>query len=145
MALDDFNAGTSYCWYDAAYGNISDYATVTSESFGTGKTNTATMIEKWNNSEYGTQNDNGTYADMWGAIQEEVAEGWFVPSKEEWSAFAYNLGITSSDYVNNNCSDSCLSSSLDINGRAWLARFDTGCMDYSHIYFDGYVRLSATF
>jgi len=51
------------------------------------------MIEKWNDKKYGKQNDNVTYKDMWGEIQEEVNKGWFVPSRGEWSAFVYNLGI----------------------------------------------------
>ena len=97
MALKDFNTGTStkYCWYDAAFDSkISDWNKVTSEKFGAGKANTKTMIEKWNAGAYGAKDDNGTYLDMWGAIQEEVNESWYVPSKEEWTAFADNLDIT---------------------------------------------------
>lgn len=71
MALEDFNTGTRYCWYYAAYGNMDDYATATSLDFGTGKANTEAMIAKWNSSVYGAQNDNGTYLDMWGAIQDK--------------------------------------------------------------------------
>lgn len=111
MALEDFNTGTRYCWYDAAYGNMDDYATATSLDFGTGKANTEAMIAKWNSSAYGAQNDNGTYLDMWGAIQDKVAEGWFVPSRGEWGAFGDNLGITTDNYVNYGLSDWCWSSS----------------------------------
>ena len=146
MALEDFNAGTYYCWYDAAYDSgISDYATVTSTDFGTGKTNTETMIEKWNSSAYGTQNDNGTYADMWGAIQDEVESGWFVPSKEEWSAFGYNLGITSSNRGNYGLSAYCWLSSLYDPNLAWRACFGNGFMFYLNLCNSGCVRLSATF
>ena len=48
MALEDFNPGTRYCWYDAAYGNLdsqynvsntaNDFAVAGAEP--TGKTNT---------------------------------------------------------------------------------------------------------
>ena len=108
MALEDVTGTTQegtttsdFCWYDAAYDNkISDYSTVTSTSFGAGKTNTKTMISKWNASTYGTQDAGGTYKDMWGVIQDKANKGWFVPSKEEWSAFAQNLGIQSREYVN---------------------------------------------
>ena len=48
MALEDFNTGTLYCWYDDAYGNMKDYATATSLDFGTGKANTEAMIANWN-------------------------------------------------------------------------------------------------
>ncbi len=64
MALDNFNLGTSYCWYDAAYGNMRDYNEATSVDFGKGKQNTKKMIEYWNREEYGAQDDNGTYKDM---------------------------------------------------------------------------------
>ena len=91
MALKDINPGTTYCWYDAAYDiGISNYATVTSDSFGAGKANTQTMIERWNAAAYGPKDDNGTDVDMWGAIQEEVKKGWFVPSKEEWQHLLFS-------------------------------------------------------
>ena len=145
MALEDFNTGTYYCWYYAAYGNMDDYATATSLDFGTGKANTEAMIAKWNSSAYGAQNDNGTYLDMWGAIQDKVAEGWFVPSRGEWGAFGSNLGITIDNYVNYSLSVWCWSSSQSYTTLAWNARFDNGYMgDYSVIG-GRYVRLSATF
>lgn len=145
MALEDFNTGTRYCWYDAAYGNMDDYATATSLDFGTGKANTEAMIAKWNSSAYGAQNDNGTYLDMWGAIQDKVAEGWFVPSRGEWGAFGDNLGITTDNYVNYGLSDWCWSSSQGDTNRAWRALFDNGYMNYSDVINDRCVRLSVTF
>ena len=85
MSLEDINSGTYYCWYDAAYGNLdssynvsstaNDFATAGAEP--TGRINTERMIASWNSSQYGAQNDNGTYEDMWGAIQDEVADGWY--------------------------------------------------------------------
>ncbi len=95
MALSDIDANGHY-WYYNAYGNMSDYYTTTSGDFGTGRANTETMISKWNNSGYGEQNAN----DMWGLIQNEVENGWFVPSRGEWAAFAEELGITKSNYTN---------------------------------------------
>ena len=49
---------------------------------------------------WGAHNDNSSYDDMWEVIQEEIADGWFVPSKSEWSAFGAAFGITSSNYSN---------------------------------------------
>ena len=141
MALSDIDTNT-YTWYTNAYSNgISDYNTITSESFGSGKTNTATMIAKWNSSAYGNQAD----TDMWKVIQTQVNKGWFVPSKEEWSAFAQNLSIYSTNYVNHKLSDYCWSSSLDYENDAWFARFDSGYVGILSIDYDHYVRLSATF
>ena len=145
MALEDFNTGTHYCWYDAAYGNMDDYATATSLDFGTGKANTEAMIAKWNSSAYGAQNDNGTYLDMWGAIQDKVAEGCFVPSRGEWGAFGDNLGITTDNYVNYGLSDWCWSSSQYNTYGAWYASFRNGYMNSSNVNDFIYVRLSVTF
>ena len=145
MELEDFNTGTSYCWYDAAYGNMDDYATATSLDFGTGKANTEAMIAKWNSSAYGAQNDNGTFLDMWGAIQDKVAEGWFVPSRGEWGAFGDNLGITADNYVNCGLSDWCWSSSLYNTNNAWLPGFTRGYMNFGTVNDYACVRMSATF
>ena len=145
MALEDFNTGTHYCWYYAAYGNMDDYATATSLDFGTGKANTEAMIAKWNSSAYGAQNDAGTYLDMWGAIQDKVAEGWFVPSRGEWGAFGDNLGITTDNYVNYGLSGWCWSSSQYRTFGAWYANFNDGYMVYDNVDRDNNVRLSATF
>ena len=141
MALENIDADT-HTWYkNAASSGISDYNTITSESFGSGKTNTATMIAKWNSSAYGDQVD----TDMWKAIQTQVNKGWFVPSKEEWSAFGSNLGIDNTNYVNHNLSGYCWSSSLRSEGVAWFAGFGDGFMINGTINLNRYVRLSATF
>ena len=138
MALENI----THTWYkNAASSGIRDYNTITSESFGSGKTNTATMIAKWNSSAYGDQVD----TDMWKAIQTQVNKGWFVPSKEEWSAFGSNLGIDSTSYVNHNLSDYCWSSSLEDKNHAWGANFLNGFMSIRTFDDSYYVRLSATF
>ena len=150
MALEDVNDGNGpyYTWYDAAYddgGQMDDYATATSKDFGSGKTNTATMIAKWNASDYGPQGDNVTYKDMWGVIQSEVAEGWFVPSMSEWVAFGDNLDITKNNYINHNLSDRCWSSSQSNADTAWRANVNSGFMSSSGVNYTNSVRLSATF
>lgn len=99
MALTDIDGkrnGTYYDWYNAAYSKgMSDYATTTSGDFGKGKSNTTTMISKWNAKAYGDQDQcSSGYKDMWGQIQEKVNNGWFVPSRAEWSAFGGELGIS---------------------------------------------------
>ncbi len=141
MALSDIYTYT-YTWYEnAASSGISDYNTVTSESFGLGKTNTATMIEKWNSSAYGEQADD----DMWKVIQTQVNKGWFVPSKEEWSAFAKNLSIDGTNYANHNLSEYCWSSSLEDEKWAWGAYFSNGGILNFDLNSIICVRLSATF
>lgn len=94
MSLSDFNS--DLYWYYNAYGKMNEKDTST--DFGAGVTNTAKMIEKWNENKdkdkngYGLQNVD----DIWGQIQEKVEKGWFVPSKDEWSAFGGELGIRDS-------------------------------------------------
>ena len=112
MALADFDSN-KHCWYNKAT-NMTDYATYTSTSFGSGKENTSKMITAWNNKEYGEQTKsssiNGIYpnltyklascikispsmggeqniSDVWGVIQDKANAGWFVPSRDEWNAF----------------------------------------------------------
>ncbi len=100
MALENVDSNYHY-WYKNAYENMSDYATATSEDFGKGRENTYAMINKWNNSSYGAQTTTGNNADMWGIIQNQTkypvttngTTGWFVPSRAEWSAFAYAFNI----------------------------------------------------
>ena len=155
MALENFTDGTNttFNWYYNAYGNMSDYATATSTAFGTGKANTLKMIEYWNaETPYGTQNTR----DLWGVIQNsenyDIVESvndskkWFVPSKDEWSAFGSNLGITSDDYNSKyGLYYGYWSSSQNYTITAWLAFFVSGYLNNIIVNSNDYVRLSATF
>ena len=150
MALTDI-AGTTYDWYNAAYSTgMSDYATTTSGDFGSGKSNTTTMISKWNAKAYGDQ-DKGSYQkDMWGQIQEKVNNGWFMPSRAEWSAFGGELGISEDSssekyYRNFGLRHWYWSSSQYGTGDAWYANISGGYMGNSTVDGNYYVRLSATF
>ena len=138
MALEDVNSGTEYYWYNSASGNMSDYSSTTSKNFGAGKTNTTNMIAKWNNSSYGSQNSR----DMWGVIQSQVNEGWFVPSRKEWAAFAGSLEKRNTTYELN---DVYWSSSQNNTNNAWNANFNNGYMNNNNVNNNNYVRLSASF
>ncbi len=149
MALNDIDSkvnGTSYCWYYSVDDYISDYSSLTSEIFGMGYISTKNMISRWTSSAYGSQNA-GPYKDIWGQIQTQNNNGWFVPSKEEWCAFAGELGINSSNYNSTyGLSDDYWSSSFGLSGSVWYAYFsyDVG-MDLSNLSYNHYVRLSTTF
>ena len=154
MALEDINPGTRYCWYDAAYGNLdssynvsgtdNDFAVAGAEP--TGRINTERMIASWNAEEYGAQNANSTYDDMWGVIQNEVDDGWFVPSKSEWSAFGSAFGITRSNYSSKyGLSSNYWSSSQNITYFAYYASFDFGGIGNYEVNNYYYVRLATTF
>ena len=155
MALEDFTDGTNtkFYWYYNAGGKMSDYDTATSTAFGTGKANTLKMIEYWNaETPYGKQNTR----DLWGVIQNsenyDIVESvndskkWFVPSKDEWSAFGSNLGITSDDYNSKyGLYDYYWSSSQFDTFYAWLAYFSNGYLNLGNVSYGNCVRLSATF
>ena len=153
MSLEDINSGTYYCWYDAAYGNLdrsynvsstaNDFATAGAEP--TGRINTKRMIASWNAEEYGAQNDNSTYDDMWGVIQDEVARGWFVPSKSERAAFGAAFEITSSNYYTFGLSYYYWSSSQGGTYNAYYADFFYGNIYYGNVDTTSYVRLATTF
>lgn len=148
MALKDIDGkqnGTYYDWYNAAYGNMSDYTSATSVDFGKGSSNTATMISKWNAKAYGAQNTDAGSKDVWGQIQSQVNKGWFVPSRGEWAAFASNLSINSSNYSSKGLSNYCWSSSQSGTYTAWNASFGNGYMDRRNVNDYGYVRLGTTF
>ena len=149
MALTDIDGkrnGTRYYWYSAAWGNMSDYASATSGDFGTGKANTNAMIAKWDAKAYGEQDQGADHKDMWGQIKSQVANGWFVPSRAEWSAFAEELGITKENYANKGLSDMYWSSAQYSTNSAYGAYFNYGHMSGDDVDSDYYyVRLSATF
>lgn len=145
MALEDVD-GNYHTWYANAYnggnGLMTDYASTTSEDFGTGKANTATMISKWNNKAYGEQKSR----DLWGVVQEQANQGWFVSSRAEWAAFGGNLGITKTNYTSFGLSDWYWSSSQFKASYAYTANFYLGYMKAFRV--DGgnyYVRLATTF
>ncbi len=147
MSLSDLmNTGTYYSWYSKAYDKgIRDYSTVTSQDFGTGKTNTSTMISKWDSTAYGAQNADSKYKDMWGEIKTQVANGWFVPSRAEWAAFGAAFDITSSTRNTFGLGTVYWSSSLNSSNAACCARFLFGYLNYYIISREGCVRLATTF
>ena len=137
MALEDekTDANTTFYWYNS--GNITDYSTVTSTGIGAGKTNTENMIDNGKWGSYGNKNDR----DMWGLVK----EGWYIPSKDELTAFAKTFKVTSSNYGNLGLSDCYWSSSLYDSDNAWGVTFGDDDMGSGSIFDFTYVRLSTTF
>ena len=152
LSLADYDGNVHY-WYNEAYGKMSDYSTFTSKDFGKGKKNTEKMIErmknhsdrKYNGVDYG-EATTGTNADIWNIIK----DGWFVPSKAEWAAFAsyLNTSKTSTDtnyYVNYGLKSFYWSSSQCSDSGAWHVDFDGGYMITSTVSGINCLRLCATF
>ena len=143
MALKDINPGTSYFWYYNATGKLDNIIDYTENDFGKGRENTEYVNNKWNNSSlpWGAHNN----SDMWGLIQNEIADGWFVPSKSEWAAFGSEFEITSSNYPTYGLSLRYWSSSQYTAYYAYSAYFGIGYINYADVYFVDSVRLATTF
>lgn len=144
----NYPAYTTYHYFKNAYGKM--YKADTFEGLGEGKTNTKIMIEKWNlngiTGEYdGATQDN---RDIWKHIQDEADEGWFIPSREEWSAFANELNITKENYNTiYNLNNRYMSSTRFSNKVPYWVNFAEARMDGN--YFGNgsawFVRLATTF
>ena len=149
MALDDVNEGAYYAWYDVATGKLDKTIGTGTNDFGDGEENTAYVMDKWVNEDWGLQNNNINNIDMWGVIQEEVEAGWFVPSKSEWSAFgclAYNeMGVDESNYPNYGFHEGYWLSSQRNNNFAYYVFLDRGYINAQPPSGRGSVRLSTTF
>ena len=76
MALSDISTDM-YSWYYSK--EIEGLTICTSEDFGTGKTNTDAIIRIWN----ADTDEAKSSSDVWGNIQTQVNNGWFLPSKAE--------------------------------------------------------------
>ena len=108
----------------------------TSTAFGSGKANTQTLIERMK-----------LDSSLKKAIQQKVNKGWFIPSKEEWSAFAGELGINRSNYGSKGLEGWYWSSSQYYNdsGNAWRAGLSGNTMHYFSYGHYTYARLATTF
>jgi len=144
MKLSDFTTSSysTFYWYNSGYGKLDDTIGTSESDSGEGYEKTGEMITRWNNRTYGAQNAR----DIWGLIQDEYANGWFVPSKGEWSAFGGELGITSSNYSSTyGLSYDYWSSSQYDTGSAYYANFFGGDMGLDDVDISYCVRLCATF
>ena len=151
MALEDVNPGRRYCWYDAAFGLLDKTVATNYNDFGQGRANSEYVMAKWDDASlpWGAH-DNGTYyLDLWGVIKDKYEEGWFVPSKAEWSAFGdylyKNCGLTKSNYSTYGLSDYYWSSSQGETYNAYGVDFRNGSILRNSVNVGLSVRLSATF
>ena len=115
MALNDVGKDEYYWYNKATFEGMLDYEKTTLEAFGSGRQNTLAMIKKWNKSAYGAQDSD----DMWNLIQEQVDDGWFIPSIREWCAFAEELHInlgreTADSYWSSSQRDKITSFGIDL-------------------------------
>jgi hypothetical protein len=141
MALNDVGKDEHYWYNKATFKGMIDYEETTLETFGSGKQNTLNMIKKWNKEDYGAQDSD----DMWSLIQEQVNDGWFILSVDEWAAFAGQLGITKSNYSSKGLSGWYWSSSQYGTNSAFSIYLNNGYVDNYSVNGTHCVRLAATF
>ena len=147
MALEDINPGTNYNWYAAASSRLDKIVDRSKNDFGDGKENTKYVMNKWNlGTARGGWGEHDVH-DMWGAIENQVNKGWFVPSKSEWAAFAGEMGITNSNYKSYGLTAGYWSSSQNSIGAAYVMYFiyQGGNIIPSRLDVSYGVRLSTTF
>ena len=167
MALEDFTTTDyqTFYWYKNASGKMTTYADDTKTDFGEGYKNTGKIIEIWNEGESGKYTTSQDNQDIFKHIQEKYnsKEKWYIPSKEEWAAFAdYLKKKTTNPLTHNYESGSFVENSGNYNSlyglsdyywsssgsgiyHAWYARFDTGFMSGNGVGNLSSVRLGATF
>ena len=150
----DYPAYTSYYWYYGAYTHMSP--SITSNDFGQGKENTRKMIAKWNaaGTSEGYTDSPQNNQDIWKHIQTKYQQGWYIPSRGEWAAFAdyftnktdLETKLTTSNYkITYGLSKWYWSSSQDTTLTAWYVDFFYGFLSYIYVNYDYCVRLGVTF
>ena len=118
---------------------ISNLGTLNTErGFGTGKTNTLTMINEWN-----SDSNRDETKDIWG----QITDGWFVPSLDEWTAFKGELKIDKNNYNDRGLSSDYWSSShsTTIPNSVRSINFSYDAYGDGSMEIQEYVRLSTTF
>ena len=150
----DYPAYTSYYWYYGVYNHMSPL--ITSNDFGQGKENTRKMIAKWNaaGTSEGYTDSPQNNRDIWKHIQTKYQQGWYIPSRGEWAAFAdyftnktdLETKLTTNNYnITYGLSGYYWSSSLYGTYIAWRVYFRDGTMAIGNVDNYGSVRLGVTF
>ena len=100
------------------------------------------MMTKWNGSQYGSQNAR----DIWGVIQNQVNNGWYIPSRDEWAAFAGEFDVTSTNYYSTyRLSSNYWLSSLSNENNAYVVFIPSTYIDIDGTMITHSVRLGTTF
>lgn len=95
VALKDIG---EFCWWSDAY---TMWATkpistsLTSSEFGQGKTNTDNIMALWRKEPPEYEHDTGKSPDIWGKIETQYDNGWFVPSYGDFKTLERSYSITS--------------------------------------------------
>ena len=162
MALEDVAGAATgniqgHTWYKNAWdsinskGKMDDWNTRTYPNFGKGKNNTAAMIKICNDKGIDNMSNpkvnygESDTSDLWNLSAVRNTNKWFVPSKEEWSAFAGELKIDKNNQSTYNLAGWYWSSSQFNSKMVWSVYFAFGHMSTSLVDAHNHVRLATTF
>ena len=105
MALEDVDEDTFY-FYKMSSKEKFEFQTEDIK-FSTGKKNTTRLMNSWNKEKYGPKHPN----DIWEHAKKKIQKGWFIPSIDEWCAFADQLDINNENHEKKGLRDDYFSSS----------------------------------
>lgn len=138
MALEDVDEDTFY-FYKMSSKEKFEFQSEDIK-FGTGKKNTTRLMNSWNKEKYGPKHPN----DIWGHAKKDIQKGWFIPSIDEWCAFADQLDINNENHEKKGLRDDYFSSSQYDNFSYFSLSFYKYTCSHEPINAVNYVRLAKT-
>ena len=138
MALEDVDEDTFY-FYKMSSKEKFEYQTEDIK-FGTGKKNTTRLMNSWNGEKYGPKHPN----DIWEHAKKNIQKGWFIPSIDEWCAFADQLDINNENHEKKGLRDDYFSSSQYNDFSYFSLSFYKYTCSHEPINAVNYVRLART-
>lgn len=138
MALEDVDEDTFY-FYKMSSKEKFEFQTEDIK-FSTGKKNTTRLMNSWNKEKYGPKHPN----DIWEHAKKKIQKGWFIPSIDEWCAFADQLDINNENHEKKGLRDDYFSSSQYNDFSYFSLSFYKYTCSHEPINAVNYVRLART-
>ena len=138
MALEDVDEDTFY-FYKMSSKEKFEFQTEDIK-FSTGKKNTTRLMNSWNKEKYGPKHPN----DIWEHAKKKIQKGWFIPSIDEWCAFADQLDINNENHEKKGLRDDYFSSSQYNDFSYFSLSFYKYACSHEPINAVNYVRLART-
>ena len=138
MALEDVDEDTFY-FYKMSSKEKFEFQTEDIK-FSTGKKNTTRLMNSWNKEKYGPKHPN----DIWEHAKKKIQKGWFIPSIDEWCAFADQLDINNENHEKKGLRDHYFSSSQYNDFSYFSLSFYKYTCSHEPINAVNYVRLART-
>ena len=138
MALEDVDEDTFY-FYKMSSKEKFEFQTEDIK-FSTGKKNTTRLMNSWNKEKYGPKHPN----DIWEHAKKKIQKGWFIPSIDEWCAFADKFDIKNENHEKKGLRDDYFSSSQYNDFSYFSLSFYKYTCSHEPINAVNYVRLART-